>query len=67
MKTRSLFAALADLAFLGGLITVGTYAGAVAGHRIGVGSILLEYGGASMFVGFELINRIVRASMFSDR
>ena len=65
MNTRiSLLTALVDLTFLGVLIAVGMYAGAAAGHRIGVGTVLLEYGGASTLVGFGLVNRIVRASMF---
>ena len=60
----SLLTALVDLALLGVLIVVGMYAGAAAGHQIGVGTILLEYGGVSTLVGFGLVNRIVRASMF---
>ena len=54
MNTRiSLLTALVDLAFLGVLIAVGMYAGAAAGHQIGVGKILLEYGGVSTLVGLD--------------
>ena len=64
MNNRISLSALVDLALLVVLIAVGIYAGAIAGHRIGGGTVLLEYGGASTLVGFGLVNRIVRASMF---
>ena len=64
MSSRiSLLSAVVDLVYLVVLIAIGTYAGALAGHRVGVGTVLLEYGGASTLVGFGLVNRIISASM----
>lgn len=56
MNTRIfLLTALVDLMLLGVLIAVGMYSGAAAGHRIGVGTVLLEYREASTLVRFELL------------
>ena len=65
MSSRiSLLSAIVNLIHLYLLIAVGIYFGAVAGHQIGAGTGLLEYGGASTLIGFGLLNRIIHSSMF---